>query len=514
MLREQVFTGTGVYAQRWWAFSVLVLTILVVVIDHTIINVALPTIQRQFNASLSELQWIVDAYILAFATLLLTMGTLSDRIGRAMMLRAGMAVFGIASLAAVFAASSWQLILARIFMGAGAAMIMPATLAIITNIFPDEERGKAIAIWGAMNGVGVALGPLLGGILIQQFNWNAIFFINVPVVIIALVSNQFLVPNSYDPSPHKIDVPGTVLSVLTLAALAFALIKGSDWSWTSPVIIGSFAGSVFFGVLFFLWEMRSPAPMLQLRLFRHRCLSAGSICISIMTIAMFGVLFGLTLYMQFVKNYTAMETGVRFLPIAFGYAFGSILGNRCSKLWGTKSVVTAGFLGMTIIASLVAFWSVDTPYWQIGLLLFAVSFFMGNIMTPSLNALLGVVPKSRAGIGAAIGNVSFQLGGALGVAILGSVLSSIYRMQISNALAVPAYIPLQVKNLVIESIGSASMVLAQFPESIQKDIFSLAKQSFMTGWQIALLSVAVLGLVGAFITLKLMPQWDIAHEEH
>lgn len=513
MLRDQVIGETGGYARRWWAFTVLVLTIVIVVIDHTILNVALPTIQRELGSSVSELQWIVDAYILAFATLLLTMGTLSDRIGRATMLRAGLTVFGMASLAALFAQSAWQLILARIFMGAGAAMIMPATLAIITNIFPDEERGKAIAIWGAMNGVGVAAGPLLGGVLIQQFNWSAVFFINVPIVIVALIAGQFLVPNSYDPSPRRIDIPGTILSALALAALVFSLIKGSDWGWANPIIICSLAASVIFAILFLLRERNTASPMLDLRLFRNPRLAAGSICIGFMTIAMFGVLFGFTMYMQFIKNYTAMETGIRFLPMAFGYAFGSMSSNHFARLWGTKTVVTAGFLGMSVIAIPVAFWRVETPYWEIGALLFALSFFMGNIMTPSLNALLGAVPKARAGIGSAIGNVSFQLGGALGVAALGSVLSSVYRMHMSNATDSLATIPGQITSAVIESIGAVARIYALLPESSRANVISLASQSFMSGWQFLLLCVAVLGLTGAIIALKVMPQRDIPQEE-
>jgi EmrB/QacA subfamily drug resistance transporter len=513
MIKSQTLDAERVYERRWWAFSVLALAILIVVIDHTIINVALPTIQRELGATVSDLQWIVDAYILAFAMLLLTMGTLSDRIGRATMLRAGMAVFGIASLAAVFASSAWQLVSARVFMGIGASMIMPATLAIITNIFPDEERGKAIGIWGAMNGVGVALGPLLGGILIQHFNWSAIFFINVPIVAAALVAGQFLVPNSQDPMPRRLDIPGTILSALTLSVLVFSLIKGSDWGWTHPAIIGSFASAVVLGVVFILWERKATAPMLDLRLFRNPCLSTGASGIAIMAVTMFGVLFALTMYMQFVKDYSPLETGIRFLPIAFGYAFGSVLSNRFVRLWGTKYVVVAGFLGMAVGAVMIAFWRIDTPYWQIGVLLLALSFSLSNIMTPCLNAVLGAVPAARAGVGSAISTVSLQLGGALGVAALGSALSSVYRTKMEYMLTSIPSIPIQLSDAVAESIGSLVRIISMLPESIRGYITLLARQSFMEGWQVVLLVITAIGLTSASLALKFMPQLAAKQEK-
>jgi EmrB/QacA subfamily drug resistance transporter len=499
---------TQVYAKRWWAFAVLALTILIVVIDHTILNVALPTLQRELGVTISQLQWIIDAYILAFAALLLTMGTLGDRIGRATMLRIGMIIFGLGSLGAVLSGTATYLIVSRVVMGIGAAMIMPATLAIITNIFPSEERGKAIALWGAMNGIGVALGPLLGGLLLRHFSWNSIFFINIPIVVIALVAGQFLIPNSRNPERRRIDIPGTLLSLITLSLLVFAFIKGSDWGWTHPAVLGSFAGFIIFGLAFILWERRSVEPMLELSLFRNNRLSAGSGSIAIMTIAMFGILFALTMYMQFVKDYTPMETGIRFLPIALGYAGGSVLSNRFVKLKGTKAVVTAGFIGLAVLATVAAFWQTGTPYWQIGLLLFVISFFLGNIMTPSLNAVLGAVPRKIAGVGSAIGNVSFQVGGALGVAALGSTLSSIYRMNIDSILASLASVPPEIATVVRESVGAAVTVANMLPSGLQQNLLLAARESFMSGWQVVLIIIAIVGVIGAVLTIKFMPSRD------
>jgi len=505
MIETTMTKEVQVYQQRWWAFAVLALTILIVVIDHTILNVALPTLQRELKATISELQWMVDAYILAFATLLLTMGTLGDRIGRAKMLRAGMMVFGGASLIAGFAGSAGHLVAARVVMGVGAAMIMPATLAIIINIFPSKERGKAIGAWGAMNGVGVALGPLLGGWLLDHFNWSAVFFINIPIVVTALAAGRFLIPDSHDPTPRRLDIPGTLLSAITMWLLVFGFIKASDWGWTHPAVTGSLAGFIMAGFLFIFRERKTGAPMLDLDLFRNRRLLAGSGGIAIMTAAMFGVLFGLTMYMQFVKDYSALETGLRFLPIAFGYAFGSMSSNPINNSWGTKAVTAAGFLGLAVLAPVIAFWRIDTPFWQIGLMLFALSYCLGNIMTPALNAVLGAVPKDRAGVGSAIGNVSFQVGGALGVAALGSTLSSVFRARMESALAPLSFLPAEIIGAAKESVGAAVTVAARLPEGVRQNLSLLAGQSFMEGWQVILLVVSAIGVTGAVFTLKFMP---------
>lgn len=508
MTQDMIAREEKVYRRRWWTFLVLALAILIVVIDHTILNVALPTLQRELGATVSQLQWMVDAYILAFATLLLTMGTLGDRNGRAAILRIGMVVFGLASLGAVLAGCAEQLIAARVFMGVGAAMIMPATLAIITNIFPPEERGKAIGAWGAMNGVGVALGPLLGGLLLEHFSWSSVFFINIPIVFVALVAGLFLVPNSRDPEPSRPDIQGTLLSAIALFLLVFGLIKSSDWGWTNPGVLASLAAAIVVGFLFILRERKTGNPMLDLALFRNARLSAGSGSMAIMTVSMFGLLFAFTMYMQFVKGYSAMETGIRFLPVAFGYAFGSMSSNRSVARFGTR-VVVAGFAGMAVLSPVIAFWQTDTSYWQIGLFLFLLSFFMGNIMTPSLNAVLGAVPKSRAGVGSAIGNVSFQVGGALGVAALGSALSSVYNSSITAVLASVASLPAQVADIAGSSVGAAVTVAASLPDGVRQRLLQIAGESFMDGWKVVLLIICAVGIAGAVLTLKCMPSNDI-----
>jgi EmrB/QacA subfamily drug resistance transporter len=498
-----------IYKRRWWTFLVLALAILIVVIDHTILNVALPTLQLSLGATTSQLQWIIDAYVLAFATLLLTMGTLGDRIGRAKMLRIGMTVFGFASLGAVFSDTAWQLIVARVGMGIGAAIIMPSTLAIITNIFPEDERGKAIGAWGAMNGIGVALGPLLGGILLSHFEWNSIFFINIPIVLTAIIAGFFLIHESRDPYPRKADIPGTLLSAAAISLLVFAFIKGSDWGWAHPLILCSFTGFLIAGFLFIRHEKKSQAPMLDLSLFKDSRLSSGSGSIAVMTIAMFGLLFAFTMYMQYVEGYSAMETGLRFLPMAFGYAIGSVSSNRIVKKSGRKKLVTAAFIGMAAASPFIALWQINTPYWQIGLLLFVISYCMGNIMTPSLNAVLAAAPKERAGVGSAIGNTSFQIGGALGIAALGSVLSSVYSSQMSSLSESLSSVSSGILEAAGESVGAAVGVASSLSQELQQILLSAAGESFMDGWQFVMYVVCGLGIAGAAMVCKFMPSGDI-----
>ena len=496
---------TATNSRRWWAFSVLALAVLIVVLDHMVLNVALPTLQRELGATISELQWIIDAYILAFASLLLTMGAVGDRVGHTTMLRAGMAVFGLASLIGACAGSAWQLVVARVFMGVGAAMIMPSTLAIISIIFPPEERGKAIGAWGAMNGLGVVLGPLLGGWLLGCSNWSAIFIINVPIVATALVAGYFLIPKNSVRVKRRLDLAGTFLSAATIYLLVFGIINGNEAGWTHPLVIGALVLSVIFGCLFYVRERKTEDPMLDLELFKNPNLSAGSGSIAIMTFAMFGVLFALTLYLQFVKVYSPMETGLRFLPIAIGYAFGSVSSNKTTLRWGTRRVVTAGFVGMVVLAPLISLWHGATPFWQIGLGIGVLSFCLGNIMTPALNVVLGAVPKDRAGVGSAIGNVSFQTGGALGVAVLGSVLNHFYRVRMETALAAETAFPNQVIRGAAESIGAAMTMAGGLTEEAGQRLVWLAGNSFMGGWQMVFGGVCVVGIMGLVFVLKFMP---------
>ena len=294
----------------------LCFSLLVIVLDNTILNVAIPTIVRDLDATNSQLQWMVDAYTLVFAGLLLTGGSLGDRFGRRGALQVGLVIFGLGSLASAFATSSGQLIATRAFMGIGGAFIMPATLSIITNVFPPRERGKAIGVWAATAGLAGVLGPLTGGFLLEHFYWGSIFLVNIPIVIVGLLAGVFLIPTSKDPSAPRLDPVGAVLSIVGLSVLLYGIIEAPQDGWTDPkILMCFFVGLAVLG-MFLVWEARSDHPMLDVRFFQNARFTAASVGIMMVFFAMFGATFLLTQYFQFVLGYTPLETGIRFLPIA------------------------------------------------------------------------------------------------------------------------------------------------------------------------------------------------------
>ncbi len=294
--------GSRVHRLRWWTLAIVSVTVVIATIDETILNVALPSLQRDLDASASALQWMVNSYVLVFGGLLLTMGGLGDRFGRARMLRYGLAVFAIASLGAALSQSSSQLIAARAIMGLGGAMMMPATLSIIVNVFKEKEMAKAIAIWAMMAGVGVALGPVLGGALLEKFYWGSVFLVNIPIAVIAIAASLFLVPDSRDPQSRPLDIPGALLSMGTVSAFIFAVIEGPGQGLTSPQIVTAIAASIIFGIGFVVRERQAEYPLLDFALFRLPRFSTGAIAISVAFFAMVGFIFGLTQYFQFVQE--------------------------------------------------------------------------------------------------------------------------------------------------------------------------------------------------------------------
>jgi EmrB/QacA subfamily drug resistance transporter len=309
------------YARRWKTLAVLSLSLLIIGLDNTILNVALPSLQEEFDASTSTLQWMVDSYLLVFAGLLLAMGTLGDRFGRKRALQTGLILFGGASLMVLVVETSGQLIAVRAVMGIGGALIMPATLSIISNVFPREERAKAIGIWSATAAVGVGLGPLFGGILLEFFDWKSVFLLNVPVAFIALVRGFSLVPESRDPHPGRFDFAGVVLSVTTLVSLVYGIIEAAGW--TSASTLGFFGLALALGAAFIAWELRTKDPMLNLSFFRDPRFSIASLGLGLASFALFGAIFAMTQFLQDALGYSALEAGAAMVPIAFGLVIGS-----------------------------------------------------------------------------------------------------------------------------------------------------------------------------------------------
>ena len=495
-------TQTPLYAHRWKALVVLAMSLLVVTLDNTILNVALPTIREDLEASSSELQWIVDSYLLVFAGLLLTAGSLGDRFGRRRALFLGLGVFGTGSLLAAISGSSDALIASRALMGVGAAAIMPTTLSLITNIFPAHERPRAIAVWAAVAGMGIAIGPITGGYLIEHFDWSMIFLVNVPIVLGALVAGALLIPESRDPAHPRLDLPGAGLSIAGLTALVWGLIEAPERGWTDPTILGSFAiGAGILG-LFAAWELRCRQPMLDLSVFRNLRFSGASCSVTFVFFALMGVMYFLTTYLQSVLGYSALEAGERMLPLAAGMIVMSRLSVGLNGLVGTKVMVAGG--QATVAASLLVLSTadVDSGYGVVALALTMMGAGIGMAMSPATEAIMGSLPKAKAGIGSAMNDVVREVGGTLGVAVLGSVLSSGFASHMQGA---TDRLPSEAAHAASDSVGAAHEVAAGMGGDAGAQLAASANDAFVHAMSTTSMVAAAVALVGALIAAAFLP---------
>jgi EmrB/QacA subfamily drug resistance transporter len=495
-------TAQTIHDRRWWTLVILSASLLVISLDNTILNVALPTIERELNATSGQLQWIVDSYTLVFAGLLLTMGALGDRFSRRGALVAGLAIFGSASLASAFATSATMLITTRALMGVGGALIMPTTLSILTNVFPAEERPKAIGIWAAVAGIGVGLGPAAGGLLIEQLDWTAVFLVNVPIVIAALVAIPTLVPDSRDPKHTRLDPVGAVLSTVGLGILTATIIQAPDWSWTDSRTLGGFAAAAAVLTGFVTWELRTASPMLDVRLFRIRRFTGASGAVTLVFFALFGAIFFLTQYLQEVLDYTPLEAGVRMLPIAGGLIVGGPLSAKLAGRFGTRNVVA---FGLTVVASALYLLSgaeTDTGYSLVAGALVMMGFGMGATMAPATESIMSSVPRGRAGVGSAMNDTVRMVGGTLGVAVLGSLLSSSYGAEMEPAVK---SLPDSAASAASDSVGHASVVADQVGGSAGHALSNAAETAFTTAMSSTLTVAAATALAGAVLALVVLP---------
>jgi EmrB/QacA subfamily drug resistance transporter len=490
------------YQRRWWTLGVLSLSLVIIGLDNTILNVAIPTLQRELGASASELQWMVDSYILVFAGLLLTMGAIGDRFGRARTLFTGLAIFGVASVFAAFTSSAAELIAARAIMGVGGAMIMPATLSIITDVFPREERGRAIGIWAAVAGLGIGLGPIVGGVLLENYFWGAVFLVNVPIVIAALILGYFLVPASRDPEATPLDLKGAFTSLVAITGLVFGVIEGPAEGWGSPLVVTAFVVAAVFGAAFVWIERSVEHPMLNLNYFRNPRFSGGATAISVAFFSLFGVIFLLTQYLQFVLGYTALEAGVRTAPIALGMVIGSAMSPRLAEKFGTTKVVAFGLFVLAATLVSFTFFDVTTGYAVIGVSLVAMAYGMGNIMAPSTDSVMGAVPVAKAGVASATNDVTRQVAGAVGVAVIGSVFNSVYQSSMEPAVA---QLPPEAAEVASNSIGAALQVAAQLPSQAAAALTEAARQGFVDAMGVAIWIPVALAVLGGFVVLKFLP---------
>jgi EmrB/QacA subfamily drug resistance transporter len=499
---EQTEVPADVYARRWAILAVLCTSLLIVSIANTSLNVSLPTMSEELGLSTSAQQWVIDAYSLVFAGLLFTAGSLGDRWGRKRFLQAGIIVFGLASAyATFFVDSSGGVILTRALMGIGGALVMPATLSILVNSFPAGERARAIAIWSGIAAGGGALGLVLGGWLIEHFWWGSAFAINIPVAIIALVVGLRVLPESRDPHPGALDPLGALLSAGGLVVLVYGLIEGPHWGWADPQTLLFIAAGIAILGLFGLWELHTPSPMLDVRLFKNPAFSVSSIGIMLVFLTMFGFFFVVSQLFQLVLGYGAFESGLRMLPIMPFMMIFTPMSATAVRRFGVRQVVVSGMLvtatGIFILSMLHA----DSGYTHVLIGMAVMSMGMAFTMTPMTTLIMSSVPPERAGMGSAMNDTTRELGTTLGVAILGSILSSGYTSQFSSTAAT---LPPESRDLANSSLAGARVVADQAGAG-GAAIFDAAKDAWVHGLQLSLSVGAAIILVAAIFTWRLLP---------
>ena len=489
------------YERRWYTLAVLCMSLVIITIDNSILNVALPTIVRDLGASGSDLQWIIDAYIIVFASLLLTAGALGDKFGRKGALSVGLLLFGAFSGLASLADSPQLLIAARGLMGIGAAFIFPTTLSILTNTFTGHERARAIGVWAGVSGIGVALGPMLGGILVEHFYWGSVFLVNVPICVLALVLGYFFIPTSRDPDNRPLDPLGALLSILTLVALLYAIIQAPEEGWLAPDVLASFGAAIVLLGVFAWWEMHTREPMIDVRVFRNPRFSAASSVLTLTSFALYGSVFLLIQYFQFVLGYSPLEAGLLAMPVAIAMMVMSPNAPRLVRRWGTKRVVVVGLL--VVAVAMLCYGSNMIMSSFVGGCAVRALFGIGLGLTsaPATESIMGSLPPSRAGVGSAINDTTRQTGGALGVAIIGSVFLAGYHHFADKA----QHLSATSSAAVHDSVGRALELARTLPAKQGGELVALSRQSFVEAMRITYPVAAAFIVFAAFIAWRWLP---------
>lgn len=513
-------SGEG-HPRRWAILSVLVVSLLVVVLDNTVLNIALPTIQEDLQATQSELVWAIDSYILVFASLLFTWGVLGDRYGRKKILLTGLVIFGIASFACAFSGSASILIFLRAGMGIGGAAVLPVTLAIITVVFPPYERGKAIGIWAGAVGAAVALGPVLGGVLLEHPDWSSwltgndwgsVFLINVPIVAIGVFFIVRIVPETHDPNARRLDILGLVISAAGLVLIIYGIIDASSTrDWLAPsVVIPIVIGVVL--LAFFIWtEARSDHASFDVTLFRNRGYAVSLTAVSLAFFALSGITFTLPFYLQILRGYSTLQAGLMFLPFAVGQLIAAPRSAAMVKRFGYRAVMTTGLVLVAISALALARLEIGTEVWLIIAFFFLFGFGMGNVIAPGSTVLQNVLPLARAGAGSAVQNTVRQVAGALGVAIIGTVLATQYAANLANAAkGAPVPVDPQLLEAASESVVAANVILDQaaqqgMPESSVEALRAGAFESFLSASHLTSYIAAGILVLAAIVVLFVLP---------
>jgi DHA2 family multidrug resistance protein-like MFS transporter len=513
-------SGEG-HPRRWGILAVLVVSLLVVVLDNTVLNIALPTIQGDLAATQSELVWAIDSYILVFASLLFTWGILGDKYGRKKVLMIGLVVFVVASTACAFATTPGMLIAFRALMGVGGAAVLPTTLAIITVVFPPHERGKAIGLWAGAVGAAVALGPVLGGILLEHpqwsswltgNDWGSVFLINLPIVVVGLVFIWRIVPETRNPHPRQLDLVGLVMSATGLVLLVYGIIEASATKdWLAPTVIWPIIAGILIIALFLWLESRSDHPSFDVSLFRNRGYAVSLTAVSLAFFAMSGITFSLPFYLQILRGYGTLAAGLCFLPFAVGQLISAPRSAAMVARFGYRAVMTTGLVLVAISMLLLARISIDAPLWGVLLVFFIFGLGMGSVIAPGSTVLQNVLPLARAGAGSAVQNTVRQVAGALGVAIVGTVLATQYAANLTSVMGnVPEQFPQEAKDAATESIVAANLILDQaaaqgVPASVVDQLRAGAFEAFLSASHVtSYISLAVI-VIAALVVFFLLP---------
>jgi EmrB/QacA subfamily drug resistance transporter len=492
-------------ARRRVTLAVLCVTLLLISLDNTILNVALPSIVRGLQATSMQLQWVVDAFAVSFAGLLLTFGALGDRLGRKWVFMAGLVVFGAGSACAAWSGTPDRLTAARALMGVGAAALMPSTLSILTNVFTaDRDRARAIGIWSGTAGLGVAIGPMLGGLLLVHFWWGSVFLINVPIVVVGLVATAFLVPNSKSPHPRRPDPLGAALSVVGVSLLLWGIIEAPSRTWTSPLVLGALAASVVLLTCFVLWERSTRHPMLPLEFFKNRRYSAAIASLALLLFALLGLFFLLTQYLQFALGFSPLKTGLAIGPIALVVLVAAPTSVVIARRFGTKPVVAGGLLLVAAGLGLFSRTTVHSTYTTALPSIALIGLGVGLGLAPSVESIMGSLPISDAGVGSATSDTSMQLGGALGVAVLGSALNMRYQDFMTPVLA-HQQIPPNIERLIVGSLGGALAVATHIPGKTGMALAEAARRGFVSGMDLGLVVATVVVAVAGVVVLAALP---------
>jgi EmrB/QacA subfamily drug resistance transporter len=492
-----------VHQRRWFLLGVLCLSLVMVVMAVSSLNVAIPTIQRELGASATTLQWIVDAYALVFAGLLLTAGALGDRLGRKKALLTGLAVFGAGAVVSGLASSASVVIVGRGIQGIGAALVMPATLSLITAIFPPEERQRAIATWVGFAGAGGAIGPIVSGALLERFWWGSAFLVNVPVIVVTAAAVALYSPESRDDSATPLDPRGALLSLTGLGALLFGIIEGPERGWTDPFVVTTFVAAAGLLTLFVLWERIAEHPMLPLRFFADRRFSVGSAVVTTSFFVMFGFFFLFSMYLQFARGYSPLDAGLATLPMAATFMIVSPRSAGLVERLGSGTTITVGFLVIAAGMGGLALVGVETPYLALVAIMVLLATGMSIVAAPATTGIMSSVPLAKAGVGSAMNDTTREVGGALGIAVFGSIVNSGYRAAIDvGGLELPPGAAEQAR----ESAGAAGQVAAQVGGQGGAALVDRAANAFTDAMNVTATISMVMLVVAALVVSRTFTQ--------